>query len=698
MTKKTKPGFSFQEFFQRMGDNLVSRLMGFMVRACIVFAYLFLMIFFVISIPFLFLGQLVFLPLLYGIHMMQKTEDQIRNETHDAFIKNHLYDEINRPSVEKWFEKYYQEYHKGPWWLLKNLMSSPPIGRDLTSGFTPALDEFSTELTKTAPHYIHFIGRKKEMDQMQRLLAKSGEANVILIGEEGSGRGAMIEYLSQLVYEGTSNAFLAFKRILDLNMEKILAFSSDQIKREEKIGELLKEASESKNVILVIRNIDLYVSSDEKRINLTNIISKYAELPTLQIIGTTTPYNYQKYIFPNKPIAQIFETIEVSEIDAEQTFQILLVDALAFEKRHATYITFEAIRQAVVKADTYIKSSPFPQKALELLDEACIYAKTNIKSDVVSPEIINAIIQQKTKVPIEMTDSFRQKLVNLDTALKQRVVHQDEALDKLSAALRKSFVMDVKRNKPLASFLFLGPTGVGKTETAKAVTEVFFDNINNMMRFDMSQYQLKEDITKLIGSIETHEPGLLTETIRKQEYGTLLLDELEKASPDLLNIFLTVLDEGYFTDGFGKRVECKNLIVIATSNAGSDFIFTKLQDPKMTIETVSSQLIDYLVEKNIYSPEFLNRFDGVLVYKPLSKEAVTIIAQRVLAEIQNDTKIKYNIELVFTPEFVNMLITKGYDPRFGARNMKRIIQDDVEGKISKIILEKSVTQGQKIQF
>lgn len=253
------------------------------------------------------------------------------------------------------------------------------------------------------------------------------------------------------------------------------------------------------------------------------------------------------------------------------------------------------------------------------------------------------------------------------------------------------------RNKPLASFLFLGPTGVGKTATAKAITEIFFGDIKSLIRFDMSLYQSKGDITKLVGSQESGEPGLLTEAIRKQQYGTLLLDELEKADKDLLNIFLTMLDEGYYTDGFGKKVDCNNLIIIATSNAGANFIYDFMQKKPDQIGDLSNQLIDNLVQEHIYSPEFLNRFDGVVVYKPLTKDAIVAIAHSKLTELKEKIQTQNGIAITFSEAFITNLIQQGYDPRFGARNMERIIRDQVEDKVAQIILQ-NPTPGQSITF
>ena len=686
------------EFTERITNNIVSRFMGLWIRSTILFAYVVVQICYVLLLPIGYLMVIIFLPLAYLFYKAQPSPDQEKQRAYNDFMKRHLTDESSRQEVDEWFQIYFRDLHKNPWWSLDRLMSNPPLGRNLASGFTPTLDQYATELTTAQPHYKHLIGRKEELDRVQQVLAKTGESNALLVGEEGIGRQTIVEALSSAIYGGKCNPLLAYKRVMQIDMEKILAGSTDFVQREEILGNIFKEAADAKNIIVMIPNLHEYVSDEEDKINLTNVITKYAQLPTLQFIATTTPYFYQKYIYQNQMIAQLFDKIDVVEVTPEQAIKILRDVAVEFEKRNQVAITFAALKQAVDMAQRFMTSAPLPENAIELLDEASVYTQSHLKSTAVTPHVINTLIQQKTHVPTEITEDIKQKLLNLEVSLRNRVIAQDEALQKLAAALRKSVVLAGSRKKPLASFLLLGPTGVGKTETAKAITEVFFNDIKNMIRFDMSLYQSKHDISKLIGSSETNEPGLLTQSVREQQYGTLLLDELEKADHDLINIFLTILDEGYYTDGFGKRVDCTNLIVIATSNAGADFIYQKTQEGGEALQTLSTQLIDHLVAAHIFAPEFLNRFDGVVVYKPLSSGTVTLIAQKILESMKNDIQSKHHITLQFSQEFIEKLIQQGYDPRFGARNMQRIIRDEVEDKVAKLVLEGQVTHNQAITF
>jgi len=696
--KKTA-GFSPQQAMQLAMDNFISRLMGFLARSSIVSAYLLMQVLFIIFLPFAYIAFFVFLPLSYGIYLSNPTQEERKKQVFDAFMKAHLADSHDSTAVATWFESYYAEIHQKPWWTLEMLMKQLPLGRDLTAGYTPILDRYADELTKTKPHYVHLVGRVKEIEMMQQILAKSEESNAILTGQPGTGRKTIVEALAKTIYEGRSSPMLAYKRVLSLDMDKILAEHTDPMKREAFLSELLDEAVRAKNIILSIDNFEKYVSTEAGGVDLTTVFDKYAHLPTLQFIGITTPYHYQKFIQGNKSITNFFEKVDVQEVTEEETLSILLNEAILYEQRYKINITYEAVRQSVIQSGAYINDRPFPEKAIHLLDQSCVFAQQALEKTV-TVHIINKVLENITHIPTELSASFKEKLLTVEQTLHKRVVSQDEAVTEIATTLRKSFVMVGTHKKPISSFLFLGPTGVGKTETAKAITSTLFENEQNMMRFDMSAYQTIEGIGTLIGSPQSGEPGLLSQSVRQQKYGTLLLDELEKAHKDLLNIFLTVLDEGYFTDGFGNRVDCTHLVVIATSNAGADFIYQALtsNDAAGIERTLSKKLIDYLVAQHIFSPEFLNRFDGVIVYRPLQKDAVYEIAQRLLNNLKTDMLKSHGLTLEFTHTFIDNLIQQGYDARFGARNMQRIIQTEVEGKIAKMLLSSPTITNRTLIF
>ncbi len=693
VAKKAGRGFSLNEWLNRAGFNLISSLIGFFMRTSIIIFYFCFQILFFALLPVIFIIYFLLLPLLFIEAQLEKSDEEKKDSLKKLFVSTHLINRVNTQAVEAWFETHYQKQHQQKlWWKVANLFSAPPLARDWAVGYTPTLDEYAQDLDSSEYQrkIKNIVDREKEISEIERILSKSDEANVIVIGEEGVGKHTIVDALAKKVYEGKTNNQLTYKRILKLNMEKILTQHTDQKQREFFLEELLKEALEAKNIILMIDDFDKYVHPGEG-IDLTIPLEKYAKSPFLQIIGITSPFLYQKFVFNNDKINRLFTKVDVYEVTKDEAEKILLDKAFIFEKRHHVNIAYETIKNIIEKSDFYITYIPFPEKAIDLLDNSCIYGQQVEKKTLITPEMVNKVLSDKTHVPTSLSTDMKEKLVSLETLLMSRIIHQTEAITKLAASLRRSFILMGKRKKPLASFLFLGPTGVGKTETAKAIAKVFFGAESYLIRFDMSNYQSKENIPTLIGDITTNNPGLLTKAIRENPYGVLLLDELEKADKDLLNIFLTILDEGYFTDGFGKRVDCKNLVIIATSNAASDIIYLN-NDPNGQ----SLNLMNYLVEKHIFSPELLNRFDDVILYQTLNEQAILEVGKKMISNISDNIYKLYQVKVNLSSNLLTELIEKGYDKKFGARNLERVIRDGIEDKIAKLVLENKVKAGETI--
>jgi ATP-dependent Clp protease ATP-binding subunit ClpA len=672
VTKKTGRGFSLTEWSGRLFFNLISRLIGAAMRSSILLFYAILQCLYVVLLPFIVILFFSVLPVLFIIFMIEKTEDEKKEMMKNAFLSTHLLRQGNKQAVVSWFESYYQNHlQKKDWWKLQNLLSIPPLARDWAVGYTPLLDEFTEDLTRAEyqNHIKNVVGRKKEIEQIENILIMNEEANVLIVGEEGVGKHAIVDALSKRIYEGQTNSILAYKRILKLNLEKILTTYVDQKQRESFLEDLFMEAAEARNVILLIENLDKYVAYDQGRIDLSIPMEKFGKTACIQFIGLTTPFFYQKFIFANDKINRIFSKLDVAEIPAAEAINTLLEVAHLYEQKNNVVIPYETILDVVDRSEFYITYIPFPEKAFNLLDMGCAYGNQK-RFNIITPDIIDTVLSEKTHIPTRLSDSMRTKLIKLEKLLEERIVSQHEAIEKLAAAMRRSFIILGKRKKPLASFLFFGPTGVGKTETAKALSDIFFGSEKYLLRFDMSLYQTTGDIKTLIGSIESGMPGHLSKAIRENPYAVLLLDEIEKADKDLLNIFLTLIDEGYFTDGFGKKVDCKNLIVIATSNASPDF----------------------------FLPEFLNRFDGVVTYNPVTEESVLMLAKKMTDSTKETIYKLYKIHVEITDSTLKNLIKKGYDQKYGARNLQRIIARELEDKIAKRILEKKVQEGDTISL
>lgn len=698
IAKKTTVGFSFNEWLSRLSFNLISRLIGFLMRVFIILSFFICEIVFILALPIILIIFFITLPFRILITSLQKSEEEKKNIQRDNFIKSRMLQKENLAQVNAWFEVYYlQNLLKRRWWTIDNLFSIPPLARDWASGYTPTLEKYTDELTKGEyqGRIKKIVGREKEIEQIEQILSKSQEANIILVGESGIGRQSIIDEFSRRIYLGKSNSLLNYKRVIRLNLEAILTEFVDQKQRENFLEELLGEASEAKNIILVVDNFERYISSsDVNHIDLSLPIEKFAKGNSLQFIGITTASLYDKYVFPNSAISQLFTKIDIEEVDKKACLEIILNLVPYFEQRYKLTIPFETVEIIIEKSEFYMTNVPFPEKAIELLETTCSFVAQQHKETLL-PEDVNNVLTQLTHSPTKLDQKTKKTLVDFEKILSTRIIYQSNAVTQLSAALRRSFLLLGKRKKPLASFLFLGPTGVGKTETAKALADIFFHQQKGLVRFDMSLYQSKNDIPSLIGSVESQNPGLLTEAIRDNPYSVLLLDEIEKAHKDLLNIFLTILDEGYLTDGLGKKVDCKNLMIICTSNAGSDFIFEKVKNNTIIS---SEEIINYLVSKAFFSPELLNRFDGVIVFEPLTENALYIIAQRIILKINENYQNLHKIKIVVTDQFLKDLVQRGYSKEFGARNLERTISQEIESKVAKKVLEGTIKPGQTVEF
>jgi ATP-dependent Clp protease ATP-binding subunit ClpA len=508
---------------------------------------------------------------------------------------------------------------------------------------------------------------------------------------------------------------------VEINLEKILATDRDPKVREAILEELFAEADRAGNIIFVVHNFDTYMSSGEGRVDLTIPLEKFLRSDRIHVIGITTPFAYQKFLFAKQILKSHFTILEVKEITPEITLQILLEHAHRFEARYRVILPYETLLTSVQKSAFFITDIPFPEKALMVVDECC---NRVIKSEAprgqmrtVMADLVDLVLAERTHVPTTLTSVFKVKLLTIYDKLNTYVIGQQQTMGELSAALQRSFLMVGKRKKPLASFLFLGPTGVGKTETAKVLAREFFESENTMIRFDMSEFQRVEDIARLIGDPVSGDPGLLVSTIREKPYGVLLLDEMEKAHHDLLNIFLTLLDEGYITDSLGKHVDCKSLVVIGTSNAGALEFFNQASlsissgaptssegnlpssDPvNLTAYKPTIDIMSFLIEKQYFSPEFLNRFDGVIAFAPLSSETAFVIGRKMVQELALNIQNLHNVTITVSDETLKQIITKHFNPAYGARDLQRAIQEQVENIIAQKILSGEAGKGSAIEI
>ncbi len=585
------------------------------------------------------------------------------------------------------------------WWQYHNLMKKGTLAKEWTAGYTLTLDRYSTDWTEIAKRqkFPEIIGHGKEIEQAERILGRREYNNVLLVGEPGVGRKGIVQGLVRKSVLGESLPDVNYKRVLGLDMPGLLAGLSDIEAIEAILDKIFQEAISAGNVVLVIDEFHNFISvkPGPGRIDISGIISSYLHLPEFQIVAVTTYAGLHKNLEQNPSILSLFEKVEVSEVSERETMMILENLVLSLEQKYKLFCSYPALREIVTMCRRFLPSLPFPKKAIDLLDEVMIYVKKSTKDKVVLPEHVAKIITEKTQVPVgEMEVKEKEVLLNLEKLIHQRIINQEEAVKEVSTALRRARAEVTVRKGPMGTFLFLGPTGVGKTETAKVLTQIYFGSEARIIRLDMSEFQDVKDIPRLIGS--PGEEGLLTTQIIENPFSLILLDEIEKAHPNILNLFLQVLDEGFLTDGLGRKVDFKNSIIIATSNAGYQIILQALKE-KTEWSGVKQKLLDYIFEQGTFRPEFINRFDAVVVFKPLSKENLLDIAELMLQSLKKNLQEK-GIEFKITLPLKEKIVELGYDPTFGARAMRRVLQDKVENVLASALLSGELKRGDKAEL
>ncbi len=567
------------------------------------------------------------------------------------------------------------------------------MNRAMTAVATPFLDSVSLDLTRAAVQGQTgmLVGREIEMANILRAI-EGGDQSVVLVGQPGVGKEAIIDGLADLMVEERVPAVLQDKRLLKLSVPHIVS-AEGGTGADERFLFALNQVARAGNIILVIENIHELVGPGSG-IDLASILAGELNNGYTFVIATTTPQAYTE-IVERSVISPKLQKISLDEPNRNEAIRILEAKVGAIEAKHKVIFTYAALAAAVDLSTRYLHEMALPEKAIELIKEAAlVVSKTGNQQAWVKKEDVAALIANRTHVPVtEVSVDEGEKLLHLEERVHERVIGQVPAVKAVASALRRARTELRSGKRPIANFLFLGPTGVGKTELAKATAEVYFGNEQSMIRFDMSEYQDQSSISRLIGV--NGQAGLMTEAVRKNPFCLLLLDELEKAHPDILNLFLQVMDDGRLTDGLGRTIDFTNVILIATSNAGTTFIQDQVA-ARETLETIKQALLDRELRQT-YRPEFLNRFDDVIVFAPLTLEDVVAIAYVMITKIVERLKAK-GIEFSVTDAAVHELAAQGYDPKFGARPLRRVLQDKIENQLADYLLQGKVARRDSLVF
>ncbi len=558
------------------------------------------------------------------------------------------------------------------------------LDRAMTAVATPYLNSFSQDLTYAASvgNLNPCVGRDKEFDEIFRVV-EAGRQSVILVGETNVGKMSLIEGICQLMVEDNVPDRLKDKRFEVLSTSALLAGTAVS-GAQERLMRLLREALQAKNIILYIHNIHDLINPGGG-FDVSETLAEYLSSGRLLLFASTTPDNYNQKILRSS-LGSVMTKVEIAEMEDNQAVQVLESRVGGVEYKHNIFFSYDALATAVKLARKFLRDQLLPESAIELMNESASLARNKKgENTMVTKEDVAEIVQQKTGIPVTaLSDDESSRLLKLEDEMHKRMIGQTEAVSLVANALRRARAEIRSTKKPISSFLFLGPTGVGKTELAKTIAEVYFGGENRMVRFDMSEYQDRSGIYRMIGAPGQQGTGLLTEAVRQRPFSLVLLDEMEKADKQILDLFLQVFDDGRLTDSVGRVIDFTNTIIIATSNAGTPYVQAELQKGTSMSDIQEGLLRREL--KSYFRPEFINRFDGVVVFKPLDKEATAQIARLMLRRVAKDLEAK-GVSFRVDPSGIDLLCEVGFDPEFGARPMRRAIQDLVENRLAEFILQ-----------
>lgn len=578
---------------------------------------------------------------------------------------------------------------------LKNSVSG--LGEDWAYGYTIYLDMYSSRISGRLDSSS--VGRKNIISQIETTLSKQTNNNVLLVGDLGCGKKTLVYSLASKLLSGDTSKELKHNRIVNLNIQSLMAGAQNNQEIIERLILVMQDAAHAGNIILFIDNIHVLFQGGAKvgSIDASEVLNPYLQSGSVRIIGTTNNKDYQSHLAPKTIVAGMFENIDIPPTDKDETIKILEDLSVYYVNKFGVNLTYNALKEIYKIADQYILDKVFPRKAIDLLENAMSCAKRDGVSSL-DKDLISKTCQGILSIPVgSVSSGEKNSLLNLEESMHKRVVSQNDAILAVVNALKRKRAQVHDSSRPIGVFLFLGPTGVGKTEVAKTLAESYFGDEKNIIRMDMNQFQSSFSIKQFLGQkqpgLDELEGGQLVKEIKQNPFSVVLLDELEKAHKDILNIFLQIFDEGYTKDGMGDTVKFSNSIIIATSNAQANMIREGVSSGD-DIDSLKEKVMENLQKEGIFTPEFLNRFDEVVMFKPLTEENLREISKNIIKSMVSDFEKKgYLIDI--DDSVIDILIKKGYQPEFGARPLRRAIQDTLENYLADKIIKDEISKGEK---
>ena len=610
---------------------------------------------------------------------------------HEEFIKTHSLPEKNKFKSQAKKEKAEAEMQKA----LK-----------LLKGFGRNLNELAAQ-DKLDP----VLGREKELEHVMRILCRRTKNNPVLIGESGVGKTAIAEGLAQKIVHREVPEFLSDKIIFSLELGYVVAGAKYRGELEERLRDIIEAVKHCPRIILFMDELQMLMNGGDGTMNIANIIKPALARGELHVIGATTLEDYRKSVEKDAALERRFQPVRVDAPDTETALKILKRLCGRYERYHHVHVTEEALEAAVKLSDRYLTDRNLPDKAIDILDEACASIRLHSSKDysgemgdpVVDADTVRKIISQWTNIPLTRLNAAESSgLLQLEKALHERIVGQNTAVKAVAQAVRRARAGLKDPRRPVGSFLFLGPTGVGKTELAKALAENLFGDERALLRFDMSEYMEKHTASRLIGAppgyIGYEEGGRLTSAVKRRPYSIILLDEIEKAHPDIFNLLLQIMEDGRLTDGQGVTVDFRNCVILMTSNACTEMMSDKhslgfAADTGTAVANQKQKVLQGI--KEVFRPEFLNRLDEIVVFDPLGKKELAQIVDKMLEELEKRLQ-DTGMRLRMTAAARDNLLQTGMDVRYGARPLRRALQKEIEDKLADLYLERTFTAGDDI--
>ena len=568
------------------------------------------------------------------------------------------------------------------------------LGRDWAAGYTPLLNQIGHNISTDIQHGGLWVreteSHNRIIDQMIQVLSNSQSSSVALIGELGVGKTTAVYALAKKLLVGNVPN-LRYHQIFSLDAANLIANAHRFPSLEKLLLGMFGEAASAGNIILFLDEAQLFMRAGTGSVDLTNVLLQVVQSGRVHLICAMTPREWQLLLTNNAPLAGLLNYQVMPPPTPEDTLQIMQDQLVLIEHKHGSVFMYQAVQEAYRLAEKYLPDIAFPGRGIQLLEEAAVSAGKSL----ITPEMIGKSLEAKLGVKVvQAQGAERQQLLNLEDELHKRLINQTRAVSVVANALRRARSGVNNPNRPVGTFLFLGPTGVGKTELAKALADVYYGGRDHIIRVNLNEFSRAEDVSRLLEAVNLETSNSFLAQIRRQPYSVVLLDEIEKAHPDVLNVLLQLLDEGFIRDVSGREASFRDSILIATSNAGADSIRQQVQAGRNQ-EEYEEEFTTQLIDANLFKPEFLNRFDEIVLFRPLKPEELAQVVKLMIDEV-NGNLARQKVSVVLTDAAIQWLVAKGDDPRLGARPMRRMVQRSVENIIARKILGGEAGPGSQI--